>query len=199
MKRKSLLLTLFYYLVIAGFSTAQSQENTLKLPPTLPDAPKRYAGMVEFGFLYGKTGSTDLSSSVASPTVQLFSGYRFHRMFVLGGTLGMDFYDNVLITPIALGLRGELFDSRVSPTYGLDLGYSATFLSDEDEQQNHDGGWMFSPSAGISVQTGNSTAFTFGVGYKAQKARTETTWWGGGRAEQKINYKRLSLRMGFMF
>ena len=198
MKKKSLLLTLFFYLAIAGFTTAQSQENTLGLETTLPDAPKRFMGLVEIGYLYGKSGSMDFSSSVASPTVQLFSGYRFHRMLVVGGTVGFDFYNNVLITPIALGLRGEVLNSRISPVYGLDLGYGATFLSDEGNQQDIDGGWMFSPSAGISVDTGNSTAFTFGVGYKAQRARTETSWWGGSTV-QNLNYKRLSLRMGFMF
>lgn len=155
-------------------------------------------GMVEIGYLYGKTYNMSISSSVAAPTVQLFNGYRLHRLLAIGGTLGFDFYDNVLVTPIALGIRGEILDRKVSPVYGLDVGYGSTSLSDESSQQRHDGGWMFSPSAGIRVNSGNSTAFTFGAGYKTQRVRSDINQWGT-RTEQKINYKRLSLRMGFMF
>lgn len=198
MKKKLALLTLSLYLAIAGLCTAQVQEKYLTVATTPPDVPNRYMGMVEIGFLYGKTGNTDFSSSVASPTVQLFNGYRFQRLLALGGTVGFDFYNNVLVTPIALGIRGELLENRVSPVYGLDVGYGAVLLSDESNEQKHDGGWMFSPSAGIRVNTGNSTAYTFGIGYKTQRARTENNWWGT-RTEQKINYKRLSLRMGFLF
>lgn len=163
-----------------------------------PDTPKRYVGIAEIGYLYGATHNSGFSYSIASPTVQLFNGYRFHRLLAVGGTVGFDFYDNVLVTPLALGLRGELFNSRISPVYGLDVGYGSTFLSDEGSERKIDGGFMFSPSAGIRVRTGNSTAFTFGVGYKSQRVKTDTSWWGN-RTEQKINYKRLSLRMGFMF
>ncbi|WP_162053452.1 hypothetical protein [Pontibacter pamirensis] len=196
MKKQSSLLTLLLFLSIAGPSTAQ--EIALAVATTSPDAPKRYIGMVEFGFLYGKTGDTNFSSSLASPTVQLFNGYRFHRLLAVGGTVGFDFYDNVLVTPMALGIRGELLKGRVSPVYGIDVGYGTTFLSDESNEQKKDGGWMFSPSAGIRVNTGNSTAYTFGLGYKTQRVKTDTNWWGGSR-QDKINYKRLSVRMGFIF
>jgi hypothetical protein len=195
MKRITLL-TLFLY--IAALSKAHSQETAVALAPASPDAPKRYMVMVEIGYLYGKTYNTSISSSVAAPTVQLFNGYRLHRLLVIGGTFGFDFYDNVLVTPMALGIRGEILNRKVSPVYGLDVGYGSTFLSDESSQQQHGGGWMFSPSAGIRVNTGSSTAFTFGAGYRTQRVRTDTNQWGT-RTEQKINYKRLSLRMGFMF
>lgn len=180
MKKQLPLLTLLFYLAIAGLPTAQAQEKGTATA-TSPDASKGYMGMVEFGFLYGKTGDTNFSSSVASPTVQLFNGYRFHRLLAVGGTVGFDFYDNVLVTPIALGIRGELLNGRVSPVYGMDVGYGATFLSDESNEQKNDGGWMFSPSAGIRVNTGNSTAYTFGVGYKHKESKQIPT---GGATEQ---------------
>lgn len=196
--KKLILLTLIFYIAIAGPSKAQSQETAVALATTTPNTIKRYLGMTEIGYLYGKTSNPNLSSSLASPTVQFFNGYRFHRMLSLGATVGFDFYDNVLVTPVALGIRGELTDSRVSPVYGLDVGYGSTFLSDESSQLKHGGGWMFSPSFGMRVNTANSTAFTFTVGYKRQRVSTENTAWGVNVA-QEINYKRLSLRMGFMF
>ncbi|GAB3540387.1 hypothetical protein GCM10027443_38210 [Pontibacter brevis] len=198
MKIKLTLLTLSFYMALSGFSAAQSQEKAFPAATTSPDAPRGYMGMAEIGYLYGKTGDNEFSSSIASPTVQLFNGYRFHRMLAVGGTVGFDFYDNVLITPLALGIRGELLKGRISPIYGIDAGYGAIFLSDESDGQQNEGGWMFSSSAGIRVKTGNGTAFTFDVGYKRQRARTETNWWGT-RTDRKINYNRLSLRMGFSF
>ena len=196
MKNKLIILTLF--LCIAGLSPALSQEAAVALPAFSTDAPKRYAGMVEFGYLFGNLGNSGASLSVATPTVQLFNGYRFHRLLAVGGTVSLDFYDGVLVTPVALGVRGELSGRRLSPVYGVDAGYGTTFLNNEDSEQESEGGWMFSPSAGIWVNTGNNTAFTFTAGYRSQKATVKTNWWGGGSV-RKITYERFLLRMGFMF
>lgn len=157
--------------------------------------------MVEFGYLYGKVHyanqNTDLSA--ASPTAQMFNGYRLSRGFIVGATVGFDFYDNILVTPFALSVRGDLLDARVSPTYSLDTGYGSTFMSDESEEQELRGGWLFNPAIGLRVRTGDSgSAFAFNLGYKTQRVTSETDWWNT-HTENKITYKRLSLRMGFMF
>ncbi|MCC9136805.1 autotransporter outer membrane beta-barrel domain-containing protein [Pontibacter silvestris] len=190
--RKTLLL--LFSLLLVGTTMAQDM-------PT-PEPKKGYAGMVEIGYLYGKIKRTDYgvstNSSVASPSVQFFNGYRFHRLFTLGGTLGFDSYDNILATPVALGIRGEMFKTRVSPTYSLDTGYGFTFISEEESLLETKGGWMFNPSLGLRASTGNSSAFTFQVGYKSQRVTTESVSWDV-RREQKIHYKRLSLRIGFIF
>ncbi|MCC9166914.1 hypothetical protein [Pontibacter harenae] len=157
-----------------------------------------YRGIIEFGYLYGKSSSNGFNSYAATPTVQVFNGYQFHRAFALGATIGADFYNNVLITPIALGIRGELLKTRVSPFYSLDAGYGSAAFSNEGNQRDNEGGWMFSPAVGMRVSTGTSTAFAFSIGYKTQRVRTQDIFWGT-TLEQKINYKRLTLRMGFMF
>ena len=193
MMRKFYLLLLT--LMLASLCQAQTSQDTS------PAASTRYMGQVEIGYLYGKVHyanqNTDISA--ASPTVQLFNGYRLSRGFIVGATVGFDFYDNILVTPLALGIRGEVLDARVSPTYSLDTGYGSTFMSDESDEQEFKGGWLFNPAIGLRVRTGdNSSAFAFNLGYKTQRVTSETNWWNA-HTKQKITYKRLSFRMGFMF
>ena len=159
-------------------------------------------GQVEIGYLYGKVHNANQNTdiSAASPTVQLFNGYRLSRGFSVGATVGFDFYDNILVTPLALGIRGEVLDARVSPTYSLDTGYGSTFMSDESNEQEFKGGWLFNPAIGLRVRTGDQgSAFAFNLGYKTQRVTSHTNWWSTTSVEQKITYKRLSLRMGFLF
>jgi hypothetical protein len=167
-----------------------------------PDsAYKPYLGMVEIGFLYGEKKDGEFKTSTAAPTVQMFNGYRFDELLAIGGTVGIDIYEQTIVTPLALGIRGELLNFRVSPFYSIDAGYAPVFLSYEDHssmEQKNKGGWMFNPALGLRVKTGNDTAFTFGAGYKSQKTERETAWIHA-RQVQKMHYKRLTMRMGFMF
>lgn len=193
MMRNSLLVLLC--LLLTTLCQAQPDQ------PKKPAAGNRYMGQIELGYLYGKVhyASQNTDVSAASQTVQVFNGYRLSRGFVVGATVGFDFYDNIMVTPVALGVRGEVLDARVSPTYSLDAGYGATFLSDESEEQKLGGGWLFNPAVGLRVRTGESgSAFSFNVGYKTQRVTSQSNWWNN-YIEQKINYKRLSLRMGFIF
>lgn len=189
---------LFFTLILVVNTMAQAQEdyNLSAASPAAEDT-KRYLGMVEFGYLYGKTAAGSLNS-VASHSVQFFNGVRVHRLVALGVTVGTDFYNNVLVLPFALGIRGELADTRVSPFYSLDAGYGVASLSDDNEQRNTVGGWMYNPAVGLRVKTGNDTAFTFGVGYRYQRATIRSSGWSGNLTEE-AKYKRLALRMGFMF
>lgn len=184
----------FTTLILLTALTTQAQQNsTTDLPTTRP-----YLGMVEIGYQYGSSTTFGTKTYKTSPTVQVFNGYRFNKMFALGSTLGFDFYENALVTPVALGLRGELLNSKISPIYSLDGGYGTTALSSENSGQKLSGGWMYSTALGIRASTGNNTAFTFSVGYKNQRIETNNVVWNG-TVNQKINYKRLTTRMGFMF
>lgn len=180
------LLTLFLF--TPGITMAQSEEQPLK----------RYMGTVELGYLYGNNKQNDIDNFVAAPSVEIFNGFRLHRLLTIGATTGFDFYSNLLITPFALGIRGEAFNSRISPIYSIDAGYGSSFLSHEADMEEKKGGWMFNPALGIRVRSGHSTAYTFAAGYKTQEAET-STFWGRGMTDQKITYKRLSLQLGFMF
>jgi hypothetical protein len=162
---------------------------------------KPYLGMVEIGFLYGVKKEGEFKTPTAAPTVQMFNGYQIDELLAVGATVGIDIYEHSIVTPLALGIRGQLVNSRVSPFYSFDAGYAPALLSDESHssvQQKNKGGWMFNPALGIRVKTGHDTAFTFGAGYKSQKTETESSW-HLARTEQKVHYKRMTMRMGFMF
>ena len=184
-----------YFLTLILFTalTAQAQQNNTDL-----STAKRRLSMVEIGYLYGSTTSYGIKSYKATPTAQFYNGYRFNKLIAVGGTIGFDFYDNALVTPVTLGLRGEFLSTRVSPIYSLDAGYGLTTLSAENAEQEIEGGWMYSSALGLRANTGNSTAFMFTVGLKNQRIETQSTSWNR-TVDQKINYKRLTLRMGFMF
>jgi hypothetical protein len=201
MKNIPALFFLCYFTSVIA-STAQAQSGTAAEDPSnqpLADLP-RYMGVVEFGYLYGKIENPfNFSPSyIASPSVLFFNGYRAHRLIAIGATIGFDFYENILITPIALGIRGEFFSTRVSPFYSLDAGYGTSFLSGKGSGERPEGGWLINPVLGLRVKTGNKAAFLVGMGYKRQRVDTEMSGWGF-TTNQRITYNRLSLRMGFMF
>jgi hypothetical protein len=188
---KKILLLLPFLLLQFTWCAAQSAEPTGT--GSVPD--KKWLGTVEIGYLYGNSKRFDQDHSTVYPTVQVFYGYRFNRLLAIGATTGADFYDNTLVTPLALGIRGEVFATRVSPIYSLDAGYGSAALGDGDASK---GGWMYNPALGMRVNTGNGTAFTFGAGYKVQRVQREISSWNT-MIDQKITFKRLSLRAGFMF
>lgn len=165
---------------------------------TVEQPVKRYMGTVELGYLYGNNKQGDLDNFVAAPSVEIFNGVRLHRLLAVGATTGFDFYNNLLITPFALGIRGEVFNTRISPIYSIDAGYGSAFLSHESDNEKKKGGWMFNPALGFRVRSGNGTAYTFATGYKTQEAET-STFWGSSMTDQKITYKRVSVQLGFMF
>lgn len=184
----------FLTLILLTGLTAQAQQDS----NTDLSTTKRHVGMIEIGYLYGSATSFEAKTYKATPTVQIFNGYRFGNLLSVGGTAGFDFYDNILVTPVSLGLRGQLLNTGLSPIYSFDAGYGFTQLSDENPEKDADGGLMFSSALGLKANTGNTTAFTFTVGLKSQRVVTQSTSWNR-TVDQKINYKRLTLRMGFMF
>jgi hypothetical protein len=179
MKRYALLLSLLLLMCL----WAKAQDSPTAVPA------KKYMGMIEIGYLLQQNQNNQPNTSDASPTLVIFNGYRFHRMLSVGPTIGLDFYNAVLIAPVAL----------VSPNYSLDAGYGTTFLHDNPDQSKASGGWMVNPALGLRVNTGNETAFTFHLGYKLQHARTQTTLWNGSLINNEYSFKRLSVRMGFLF
>jgi hypothetical protein len=194
---------LLLYLNSIITSSAQGQgSSAAEAFPQTHTVSSKYMGSMEIGLLYGKIENpfNNPPTYLASPSVLMFNGFRQHRLFVIGITTGFDFYENILITPIALGFRGELFNTRVSPYYSIDMGYGATFLSGKGfEEKRPEGGFLLNPVLGLRVNTGNQTAFLFGLGYKRQRVDWESVSLWGVRMDQRITYNRLSIRMGFMF
>ncbi len=190
-------------LIPVGYVSAQEQDGSAAEPSpnsTHPFTPG-YIGGIELGFLYGKLENPfgNPPSYLASPSVLIFNGYQFHRLFTVGLTTGFDFYEIALVTPIGVGVRGTFLRAKLSPYYSLDGGYGATFLSGKAFDRRPEGGWFFNPGLGLRVETGNQTAFLFGIGFKRQTVKSEMASGWGVTTRQSITYNRMSLRIGFMF
>lgn len=198
-----ILTLLLFFFNAHVFTSLQAQNETVSKNTyenqSIISSP--YIGSVEMGFLYGKIENSfnNPPTYLASPSVLIFNGFHAHRLFSIGATTGFDFYENILITPIALGIRGTFFNTRISPFYSIDAGYGSSFLSSKSDGERPEGGWFINPVLGMRMRIDNNNAFMFGLGFKRQRADTENTDQWGILTKNRITYNRLSLRMGFMF
>ncbi|GGK80994.1 hypothetical protein ACD591_10245 [Rufibacter glacialis] len=195
---KKLFLLLLVWLLVTAASLAQER---VPATPSASDATaKKYLGMVELGYLNQSHNDQPLHISVSSPTFTIFNGYQWHRLLAVGTTLGLDFYQEAVVSPLALGFRGTVLPARVSPFYSMDMGYGATFLQKGSDANETRGGFLWNPALGLRVQAGPQTAFAFSLGYKTQRLHTKiTNTWDNSVISNDITYKRLSVRIGFQF
>jgi len=137
---------------------------------------KIYFGQAEIGFLYGRSeeqwdGNQEKRLDV---TLMTFNGVHISKNHVIGFTAGLDQYDEISIIPIALGWRGFLGkDGKPKLFGGLDLGGGSAVLEkkyrDEWSKNWYEGGFLVSPSVGISFPVIKSkTALSFNIAYKRQ-------------------------------
>lgn len=190
-----------FFLTFQINSSAQSPERTVAETATSSaSVTSRFLGTVEMGYLYGKVENPFNAppSYLASPSISTFSGYQAHRLFAIGAVLGFDFYENILITPLGLGIRGSILKTRISPYYSFDIGYGLSTFSGKGEGEKPKGGWFINPMLGLRVKINNNSGFLFGLGYKEQPVETEQ-FNGWSTINQKITYKRFALRAGFTF
>jgi hypothetical protein len=120
-----------------------------------------YYGMVEFGI--GASGG--YMSGPLRTNLSFISGYRVNPWFALGGGFGLrSFPGNDVFMPLFLDLRTNFLNKRTSPYLSLQTGY-AFCLSNNDN-----GGFLISPTLGVSVKLKNRTALNFGLSYETQRS-----------------------------
>ena len=154
-------------------------------------------GMIEAGGLFGKATNFNQTFDVASTSLQLFGGYRFHRLLAIGGTFGLDSYTFNTLAPVGIGLRGIILNSRFSPYYSLNAGYGFT-LDSGSERPTSNGGWMMNPALGLKANLSEKTAFLLTFGYQTQRAGY-FSYGRSSQTEREFLYRRMSARFGLMF
>lgn len=138
---------------------------------------KLYFGQTEIGTLVGRGEEQWDGNYKKRIDVSLlsFHGARISKNHVVGFSVGFDQYNDISIIPIALGWRGFLGkDGKPKFFGGLDLGGGTAVLekkvSDEWSKSWYKGGFLVSPSVGISFPSLKSkTAFSFSLAYKRQE------------------------------
>ena len=175
-----------------------------KEKPKLTYKNTGYTFSLEAGALTGKTPSNQnfgASESITNFTLQCVNGYQFRQELATGIGFGVDSYQNYVITPLYLRINGALFDKQISPMYIVDAGYGfySNFLNDSSTG-NSKGGVMVNPAVGLRIRLSRSSSFIVNAGYCYQTLTKITTFGAPGDGiREKVTYKRLSIRAGFMF
>lgn len=129
------------------------------------------------------------------------AGYLTSRLFGLGAGIGADFYHrgaSEMIFPLFMEMRGYLLAQPSSPYYVVRTGYGFAFKNEDLGISAASGGWMLNPAVGWRMGDGRGLKMTMDLGLKFQKATFDYRS-GGERSTAELLYKRLNLRLGFLF
>jgi len=169
-----------------------------------------YVNMTEVGGLFGRVvydipWSVPVTQEVEnrlSLTIQTFNGVQLKPRLALGATVGVDWYNTALLTPIAAGVRYDLVSTpkNVHLFGTLDAGYGFNWLQVNATGYDTKGGMMLNPGIGLKFGFKSGSAMLLSLTYKRQEARvTKPLSWGEVEKWEDRVYNRMALRLGFMF
>lgn len=130
------------------------------------------------------------------------AGYRLNRFIGAGLGVGYDkFIDDSgeEVIPIFAEFSGYAIPETTSFSYSLGLGYSIARDNSDFGIIDSKGGLLVYPAIGVRFG-GGKIKYTMDLGYKFQKATFTylNPWDGQTRSEQRLTYKRLTLRFGIL-
>ncbi len=128
-------------------------------------------------------------------------GYQHHRWLGFGLGTGIDFYHRSageMVVPIFGEVRGYLLEQNVSPYVTLRGGYGIGLSNRDQGIEDARGGWMINPAWGLRLGGRKGMNVVLDIGLKYQKA---SFVYGrlSERSDVDITYKRLNMRIGFLF
>ena len=176
-----------------------------------------YINFTDFGGLFGKSYQIT-PNNIQNPgysypvkastnfTLQTFNGLKVYKNLAIGAMVGIDWFSNYQIIPIALGVRvtsGNSKIKKVKTFVGVDAGYGFMWLNDKiADNQKINGGLVISPMAGLLIPTGGNANFTLSIGYKHNSFNTKIS----NRInespysnEMEYNLNRMAVRLGVNF
>ncbi len=128
-------------------------------------------------------------------------GYQHKRLLGYGIGVSADFYhpaNNEMVFPLFAELRGYILQRSVTPYYTLRAGYGFVFKNEDVGIEGGEGGYMINPAIGWRLSGKKGMNLTLDLGLKFQRA-TFDTWIWSERALTELTYKRLHVRLGFLF
>ena len=168
-----------------------------------------YLFSFELGVLAGRqsprTQFGTVREAVTSISFAVVNGYRFNRFIGTGLGVGLDAYQEGVMTPIFIRATGNLLNARFSPVYAVDAGYGFYSPVFNDQPRStftyrFSGGLMGNAAGGVQVFLGRDIALYTMLGYRLQQGRFEYSSEPLESKEvEKILFRRLSLRIGFSF
>lgn len=139
-------------------------------------------------------------------SMQTFNGVYLDSKTAAGLTVGVDGYGETVLMPIALGVRRSLLQKKEGGSglqAGIDVGYSTTWLNEDNTGFNTTGGLLVSPTIGYRLPMRNGSAWLINIGYRFQRAEYKMerngneVYWNESNEVRK--YKRMVLRLGIEF
>jgi len=169
-----------------------------------------YTNMTEFGVLFGQVrfnlNQNTWEESVQKRqnlTGQSFNGIQLRPKLAVGTTVGVDWYNAALITPLAAGVRYDLAQpgrKNLRVFTSLDTGYGFTWLNEDPTGYKTKGGWMIAPGIGFRIGRPQNTNFILSLNYKRQEASaSKPLGWNELAKHETRVYNRVALRVGLSF
>ncbi|MCB0665902.1 MAG: hypothetical protein KDC80_08785 [Saprospiraceae bacterium] len=127
-------------------------------------------------------------------------GYQINRWIGAGIGGSADFYRtgaSEMVFPVFTELRGYFLEENSTPYYILRTGYGFASANEQDVHEAK-GGWMINPAVGWRLGGGKGLKMTFDVGVQFQHAEFNYSR-GAESSITDIVYKRLNMRLGFLF
>lgn len=128
-------------------------------------------------------------------------GYQHNRWLGTGIGSGIEFYHvdrGEMVVPIFGEIRGYFLKDWSTPYFTIRGGYGLAIKNEEADIFDAGGGWMFNPSFGWRLSGKKGMNLFMDLGVQFQEASYEFRS-GSERSNVEIFYKRLNVRMGFLF
>ncbi len=158
-----------------------------------------YYATAKAQFISGNDGAR--ARHVNGVGVSFSAGKKWSRYLNLGVGVGYDRFiweSGENLVPIFVEYTAFLIPRNTSLFANVQTGYSLAFEDAEYLQIDAKGGFMLYPSLGLRLGTGE-TKFLLDVGYKFQNAEfTYRDAWSPTTREQRLTYKRLTIRFGIL-
>lgn len=178
----------------------------LAVAQTKPFRPV-FTNMTEVGVLLGQVrfGPATAQGVAKRNTItgQTFNGVLVRPRLSVGATVGADWYNLALITPVCAGLRYDLArpNQKNLRVFGsLDAGWGFTWLNEDPTGYETSGGWTLSPGIGFRMGRPAGTNFVLSLSYKRQEAEAvKPLFWNELAKHETRVYNRMAFRMGISF
>jgi hypothetical protein len=123
-----------------------------------------YYGVFEFA-----TGvSAGYMNGALRTKINFINGYRVCPWFATGLGFGFRFYPgNEVFMPFFVDLRTNFMNKRTSPYFSLGTGYSLCLSN------VNNGGFMLTPTVGVSVKLKKRMAINLGLNYELQRTKVD--------------------------
>ena len=166
-----------------------------------------FTNMTEFGGLFGQVKyGTQVSEQVAKRiniTAQTFNGVQLRPRLAVGGTVGVDWYNTAMLTPVCAGVRYDLGrpnQKNLRVFSSLDTGWGFAWLNEDATGYKTTGGWVISPGLGFRIGKPSNANFVLSLSYKRQQAQADKPlYWNELAKHETRVYNRMSFRIGVVF